>query len=101
MATKHIHNEQIDQDRRGSVDFNPGDRIAWQYEHSISRRHSTTITRFGVYHGRVKHTRHYRGDQLALVTFDTASGNARKPIDDLYHVKPIDPTKPIRFTMEV
>lgn len=101
MATMHIHNEQIDQSRKHQVDFKPGDRIAWQYDHAITRGRYTTITKFGEYHGKIRHTKRHRGDQMALVTFD-GQGHCKKPLDDLYHVIPVDPSTSARtITREV
>ena len=99
MATRHVHNEQIDLDRRHAVDFKSGDRVAWQYRHAVTRGRHTTVTQFGYFHGRVRHTKRHKGDQMALVTFD-GQRHCTKPVDDLYHTKPIDPTKPLKYTEE-
>lgn len=51
-----------------------GDRIIWSYRHSLGR-HYSIVTKHGVYHGKIKHTIRYKGNnQMALVHFD---GNKR------------------------
>lgn len=73
---------------RDDVGFKVGERVAWKYEHSLNHRSRVIRTKFGVYHGRIRHTKRYKGgDRLAGVSFDNNRRMSRVPLDDLYHVK--------------
>lgn len=69
---------QPKKDNRG-VQMKPGDRIIWSYRHSLGR-HYTIVTKHGVYHGKIKHTVRYKGNnQLALVSFDNNKRASKVP----------------------
>jgi hypothetical protein len=53
-----------------------GDIVSWTYRHSLGRVY-TTITKTGVFRGRVKHTSRWHGLQMAYVRFE---GNKRDSI---------------------
>ena len=78
--------EQIDI-TRDDVAFETGERIAWQYEHSLNSRSRLTRTKYGRFIGRIRHTKRWSGDRLAMVHFDYNKRVSKVPLDDLYHVK--------------
>ena len=61
-----------------------GDRIKWQYAHSLNGRSSVLIAKFGEYCGKIKHTVRYKSiSQMAAVQFDGNKGVSKIPIEEL------------------
>ena len=80
--------EAIDLSRHTDITFESGERVAWKYLHSLNSKSRVWRTKFGVYHGRIRHTVRYKGgDRLAGVSFDGNKRMSRVPLDELYHVK--------------
>ena len=74
---------EIDLALTNTVSFQTGEIVAWQYEHCLGRNY-TTITKFGEYIGRIRHTKRHTGDRLAMVHFEGNKRPSRVPLDDLY-----------------
>ena len=60
-----------------------GTRIAWIYRHSYNSRSSSMRIKKGVYHGKVNHTKRWKGEQLAVVTFNGNKTTSKVPYDEL------------------
>lgn len=65
--------------------FRKHDRVQWSFEKPLNHKSSTTITKRGVYYGKVRHTYRYNGPQLAIVQFD---GNKRVSKVPYYELEP-------------
>lgn len=74
---------EIDLALTNTVSFQSGEIVAWQYEHCLGENY-TTITKFGEYIGRIRHTKRHTGDRLAMVHFEGNKRPSRVPLDDLY-----------------
>ena len=69
---------------RDDVAFKTGERVAWQYEHSLNSKSRVTRTKFGTFVGRVRHTKRWTGDRLAGVSFDGNKRMSKVPLDDFF-----------------
>ena len=63
-----------------------GDIVSWSYTHHFNSRSKAVRTKFGVYLGKVKHTKSYQGKQLAMVHFDSNKTISKVPVDELKEV---------------
>ena len=77
---------EIDPTMTDCIGFRPGEIVAWQYEHCMGKNY-TTITKFGKYIGRIRHTKKHTGDRLAVVHFEGNKHPSRVPLDDLYKTR--------------
>ena len=64
-------------------EIKPGDRISWQYTHHLNRHSETEKVKVGEFFGKIKHTKNYYGEQLALVLFDGNKRTSKVPFKDL------------------
>lgn len=62
--------------------FQPGDRISWQYTHSLNGRSSIERIKKGVFLRIVKSS---RNSHLCVVKFDDNHGQTRVPTDSIKH----------------
>ena len=63
-----------------------GDIVSWNYTHHYNSLSKAVRTKYGIYLGKVKHTKNYQGKQFAMVHFIDNKSISRVPVDELKEV---------------
>ena len=63
-----------------------GDIVSWSYTHHFNSRSKAVRAKFGIYLGKVKHSKNYQGEQLAMVHFNGNKSISKVPIDELKEI---------------
>lgn len=71
--------------------------VLWSYEHHYNSRSSAIRTKRGVFLGKIKHTKRWKGKQLAAVWFEGNKYHSKVPYEHLkFTGKEIKNFKPVK-----